>query len=111
MDFHYWIQAYHIMDRDLDIINAALHEFHSHTDSILDASLHCRKVNKPINKWHLPKLELMQSLVPSILRAGVPIQWSADLTKHAHIQQIKDPAQGSNNNNYVLKFANSSTTY
>ena len=42
----------------------------------------------------------MQSIVPSILRAGVPIQWSADLTEHAHIEQIKDPARGSNNNNY-----------
>ena len=42
----------------------------------------------------------MQSIVPSISRAGVPIQWSADLTEHAHIQQIKDPARGSNNNNY-----------
>jgi len=50
------------------------------------------KANKPINNWHIPKLELMQSVVPSILRAGVPIQWSTDLTEHAHIKQIKDPA-------------------
>ena len=100
MDFRYRIQAYRITDRDIDIINAALHEFHSHKDSILNAGLRRGKANKPINHWHSLKLTLMQSIVPSISRAGVPIQWSTDLTKHAHIQQIKDPARGSNNNNY-----------
>jgi len=100
MDFRYRTQAYRITDRDIDIINAALHEFHLHKHSILDAGLHRGKANKPINNWHILKLELMQSVVPSISRAGVPIQWSADLTEHAHIQQIKDPARGSNNNNY-----------
>jgi len=100
MDFHYCIQAYRITDRDIEVINSALREFHSHKNSILDAGLHREKANKPINNWHIPKLELMQSIVPSILRAGVPIQWSANLTEHAHIEQIKDPARGSNNNNY-----------
>jgi len=42
----------------------------------------------------------MQSVVPSIPRVGVTIQWSADVTEHAHIDQIKDPARGSNNHNY-----------
>ena len=72
MDFHYCIQAYCIMARDLNI-NAALCEFHLHKDSILDAGLCPGKANKPINNWHILKLELMQSIVPSILRAGVPI--------------------------------------
>ena len=78
MDFHYRIQAYRIMDRDINIINATLHEFHLHKDSILDAGLCRGKANKPINNWHIPKLKLMQSVVPSISRAGVPIQWFAD---------------------------------
>ncbi|KAI6010464.1 hypothetical protein EDC04DRAFT_2871206 [Pisolithus marmoratus] len=100
MDCCYHIQAYHIMDRDIEAIHSALHQFHLHKHSILDAGLHHGKANKPINNWHIPKLELMQSVVPSIARVGVSIQWSADLTKHAHIEQIKDPARGSNNNNY-----------
>jgi len=100
MDFRYRIQAYRIMDRDIEVINSTLREFHSHKDSILNAGLRRGKANKPINNWHIPKLELMQSVVPSILRAGVPIQWSADLTEHAHIEQIKEPARASNNNNY-----------
>ena len=62
MDFRYRIQAYHITDRDINIINATLCEFHSHKDSILDASLCCGKANKPINNWHILKLELMQSI-------------------------------------------------
>ena len=92
MDFRYHIQAYHITDRDIELINSTLLEFHLHKNSILDAGLHRGKANKPINNWHIPKLKLMQSVVPSILRAGVPIQWSTDLTEHAHIEQIKDPA-------------------
>ena len=42
----------------------------------------------------------MQSMVPSISRVGVAIQWSADITEHAHIDLIKDPVRTSNNNNY-----------
>ena len=92
MDFRYRIQAYRITDRDIELINSALLEFHLHKNAILDAGLRRGKANKPINNWHIPKLKLMQSVVPSILRAGVPIQWSTDLTEHAHIEQIKDPA-------------------
>ena len=42
----------------------------------------------------------MQNIAPSICRSGVAIQWTADVTEHAHIMEIKDPAQQSNNNNY-----------
>ena len=97
---HIALQAYRITGRDIEVINSALCEFHLHKNSILDAGLRRGKANKLINNWHIPKLELIQSVMPSILRAGVPIQWSVDLTEHAHIEQIKDPAQGSNNNNY-----------
>ncbi|KAI5995118.1 hypothetical protein EDD15DRAFT_2165351 [Pisolithus albus] len=100
MDFRYRIQANHITDGDIESIGSALREFHLHKHSILNAGLCCGKGNKPIDNWHIPKLELMQSVAPSIPRVGVSIQWSADLTEHAHIEQIKDPARGSNNNNY-----------
>jgi len=100
MDFHYRVQAYRITEKDLELISSALHEFHSHKHSILDTGLHRGTANKPIDNWYIPKLELMQSVVPSIPRVGVTIQWSADVTEHAHIDQIKDPVQGSNNHNY-----------
>jgi len=92
MDFRYRVQAYHITEKDLKLISSALHEFHSHKHSILNAGLRCGTANKPIDNWYIPKLELMQSVVPSIPRVGVTIQWSADVTEHAHIDQIKDPA-------------------
>ncbi|KAI5985287.1 hypothetical protein EDD15DRAFT_2176081 [Pisolithus albus] len=100
MDFRYRIQAYCITDGDIEVIVSALCEFHSHKHSILDTGLCRGKANKPIDNWYIPKLELMQSVAPSIRRVGVSIQWSADLTEHAHIEQIKDPARSSNNNNY-----------
>ncbi|KAI6018237.1 hypothetical protein PISMIDRAFT_629402, partial [Pisolithus microcarpus 441] len=85
MDFCYHIQAYCITDGDIESIGSVLHEFHLHKHLILNAGLDHGKGNKPINNWHIPKLRLMQSIVPSIPRVGVSIQWSADLTEHAHI--------------------------
>jgi hypothetical protein len=52
------------------------------------------------DNWHILKLELMQSVMPSICQVGSPLQWSADTTEHAHITLIKDPADSSNNINY-----------
>ena len=100
MDFRYRVQACRIMEMDIELINSALQEFHAHKDSIIMNGLRCGKGNKPINNWYIPKIELMQSMAPSISRVGVAIQWSADITEHAHIDQIKDPAHASNNNNY-----------
>lgn len=42
----------------------------------------------------------MQSFVPSIKRLGATIQWTADITEHAHMTEIKTLARASNNNNY-----------
>ncbi|KIO09340.1 hypothetical protein M404DRAFT_131498, partial [Pisolithus tinctorius Marx 270] len=100
MDFRYRVQAYRIDDDDLRIISSALDEFHAHKQSILDHGARCGKGNKPIDNWHIPKLELMQSIVPSVKRVGVTIQWTADVTEHAHVSEIKTPASASNNNNY-----------
>ncbi|KAG2056177.1 hypothetical protein BDR06DRAFT_859357, partial [Suillus hirtellus] len=45
-----------------------------------------------LDNWYIPKLELMQSVMPSIHLVGSLMQWSADTTEHAHITLIKDPA-------------------
>ena len=42
----------------------------------------------------------MQSFVPSIKRLSVTIQWTADITEHTHVTEIKTLARASNNNNY-----------
>ena len=53
-----------------------------------------------MDHFHIPKLELMQQVVPSITQVGSLLQWSADTTEHAHIEVIKDPASMTNNQDY-----------
>ena len=55
------------------------------------------KRNRAINDWHIPRLELMQSVVPNIQANGASIQFSADVTERAHITEIKNPAHAGNN--------------
>jgi len=100
MDFRYHAQAYVMDEDDLDKLECSLADFHKHKDSILAANARQGKGNQPIDNWYIPKLELMQNIAPSICHSGVAIQWTADVTEHAHITEIKDPAQQSNNNNY-----------
>ena len=59
-----------------------------------------RGKNGPILHWEVPKLELLQSVVPDIKSNGVPSQWSADFTEHAHISLVKEPARAGNNHGY-----------
>ncbi|KAG1886286.1 hypothetical protein F4604DRAFT_1675922 [Suillus subluteus] len=100
MDFRYLIQSPVIDDTLLTCISMALEEFHANKDAIIEGGFHRGQHGGVIENWYIPKLELMQSIVPSIRNTGVPLQWTADTTEHAHIMEIKDPARSSNNNNY-----------
>ncbi|KAG1792878.1 uncharacterized protein HD556DRAFT_1443963 [Suillus plorans] len=100
MQFWYLIQSPHIDEEDLGHISGALTEFHMNKDAILAAGARQGKGNRNIDNFYIPKLELMQSIVPSICNSGFIGQWSADITEHAHITEIKDPTRSSNNNNY-----------
>jgi hypothetical protein len=100
MDFRYLAQSPVIDDTACKMIQASLKEFHDHKDIILDSGARVGKGNKPINNWHIPKVELLQSVVPLIYANGTPIQWSADATEHAHITEVKEPAKAGNNQNY-----------
>ena len=42
----------------------------------------------------------MQSVVPNIRANGVPMQWTADHTEHAHIMEVKAPACAGNNQDH-----------
>ncbi|KAI6002438.1 hypothetical protein F5J12DRAFT_783904 [Pisolithus orientalis] len=42
----------------------------------------------------------MQSIIPSVKCVAVTIQWTANVTEHAHVLEIKTPTSTSNNNNY-----------
>lgn len=100
MDFRYLVQSPRIDDNVLERISAALGEFHANKDAIIAGGFRRGQRNRVIENWYIPKIELMQSIVPSIRNSGVIMQWTADTTEHAHITEIKDPARSSNNNNY-----------
>ncbi|KAG2751395.1 hypothetical protein P692DRAFT_20872491 [Suillus brevipes Sb2] len=100
LHFHYLIQSPCINDDDVCRISAALDEFHANKDAIINAGVRRGKGRTVIDNRYIPKLELMQSIMPSICSSGVTGQWSADVTEHVHITEIKDPVRFSNNNNY-----------
>ncbi|KAJ7314687.1 hypothetical protein DFH08DRAFT_716459, partial [Mycena albidolilacea] len=98
-DFFYVGQAPEIDGEVLETMDMLLNRFHAHKQGIMAAKARKGK-NGPIENWHIPKLEFLQSVVPAIQASGVPLQWSADVTEHAHITLIKDPASNTNNQNY-----------
>lgn len=100
MDFRYLSQSTILDDDGCSLISASLAEFHHHKAAILAAGARVGKGNQPIDNWYIPKLELMQSVEPSIRCVGTAIQWSADLTEHAHITEVKTPARSTNNQSH-----------
>ena len=103
MDFQYLFQAEEIDDECCDRIQAALDEFHAHMSAIVNADACVGKGNRPICNWYIPELEMMQSVVPNIQANGAVIQFSADVTEHAHITEIKNPAWVGNNQHYKVQ--------
>jgi hypothetical protein len=99
MDFRYLAQSMQIDEEMCTQIDATLKEFHAHKDSIIAAGAR-RGVKNVIDHWYIPKLEFLQSVVPSIHANGIALQWSADGTERAHIEVIKNPSEFSNNRNY-----------
>ena len=66
MDFCYAAQAEEIDEDGCETILASIDEFHQHKSGVTDAEARVGKGNRPINNWYIPKLELMQSVVPNI---------------------------------------------
>ncbi|KAG2109266.1 uncharacterized protein F5147DRAFT_773077 [Suillus discolor] len=101
MDFCYLSQATTINQEHCQKILGALAEFHEHKQDIIACGVRRGAKSKQVlDNWHIPKLELMQSVVPSICQVGSLLQWSADTTEYAHITLIKDSADSTNNINY-----------
>ncbi|KAJ6631893.1 hypothetical protein B0H10DRAFT_1937642 [Mycena sp. CBHHK59/15] len=98
-NIHYYGQASVINNDTLTKMLDALQSFPDHKHTILSTGV-CTGKKGPINNWYIPTLEFLLSVVPAIRANGVPSQWSADVTEHAHITEIKDPASNSNNQNY-----------
>ncbi|KAF7971172.1 hypothetical protein HWV62_21918 [Athelia sp. TMB] len=100
MEFRYLSQAPVVSADNIASIKGALDEFHQHKQAILDADARVGKGNRPINNWYIPKIEMLQSVPESIEESGAANQWSADITEHGHVTEIKDPARHGNNQDY-----------
>lgn len=97
VDYRYLAQASVFSDESLAKLTATLQIFHDNKDAIVQAGVR--------DAWEIPKLELLQSAVSNIRRSGPVMQWSADATEHAHVQEIKIPARSGNNQNYYNQIA------
>ncbi|KIK21685.1 hypothetical protein PISMIDRAFT_12174 [Pisolithus microcarpus 441] len=100
-EFRYLAQAPVITEEGCEKIAAALAKFHHYKQAIIDGGLRRGDQSGSIlEHWEIPKLELLQSVVPSISQVGSVLQWSADTMEHAHIEVVKDPASRTNNKDY-----------
>ncbi|KAI6107033.1 hypothetical protein EV401DRAFT_2060117 [Pisolithus croceorrhizus] len=100
VDFRYLTQSPVINSEQCCKISAALKEFHVHKQCIINAGAHCGEKGQVLEHWETPKLELMQSIAPSIPLISPPIQWTADTTERAHIDVVKNPSTATNNVNF-----------
>lgn len=107
MDFRYLGQAPILDDDDCTHLDNSLAEFHAHKQAILDAGARVGKGGRPINDWAIPKLEMFQSVTASVRDSGAPHQWSADITEHGHITEVKDPGTHGNNQDYEAQICRS----
>ncbi|KAI6006094.1 hypothetical protein EDD15DRAFT_2191387 [Pisolithus albus] len=98
LDFRYLAQMPVFNEQALAKLNTALAAFHADKHAILAAGGRSEH-------FRIPKLELMQHVAPSIRTSGAPMQWSADVTEHAHVTEVKNPARAGNNQNYYAQIA------
>ncbi|KAE9387332.1 hypothetical protein BT96DRAFT_837787 [Gymnopus androsaceus JB14] len=99
-DFRYAGKPSRFNDSTSARMQLALDEFHACKGEVTDIGARVNPKGEPIENWHIPKLEFMQSVVPSIVASGPVSQWTADVTEHAHITQVKEPARAGNNKDY-----------
>ena len=97
LDFRYLAQAPAFTADSLNHLAQALQEFHNNKAAIIRHGAQ--------DNWEIPKLELLQSIVPGIYQSGAPMQWTADVTEHVHVEEIKVPARTGNNQNYYNQIA------
>ena len=100
LDLRYLSQLHDVDTDVMDDIARALEIFHTFKQFILDLGLRVGKKGNRILHFEIPKLELLQSIVPSIMWSGALPQWSADATERLHIDFIKVPRGNTNNIDY-----------
>lgn len=99
MDFRYIAQLHSFDKHTLQLLENSLQTFHDHKDAVLAAGA------RSSDHFQIPKLELLQHVVPSIRDSGAVMQWSADVTEHSHVTEVKNPARAGNNQDYYSQIA------
>lgn len=99
LDFRYLAQMPVFDEQALARLDSALASFHAHKQAVLTSG------GRSAEHFQIPKLELMQHVVRSVRLSGAPMQWSADVTEHAHVSEIKNPARAGNNQDYYAQIA------
>ena len=99
LDFRYLAQMPQFDNNTLAKVKAALHAFHDNKPAIITAGGR-QGSNGPLEHWEIPKLELLQHVISSIRASGPIMQWTADITEHTHVTEIKQPARAGNNQDY-----------
>ena len=105
MDFRYLGHVPESDDHVNELMEKALELFHEHKATIIDLEACQGKGWSVIENWHIPKLKLMQRVIPNIWANGVAMQWNADHMEHAHITKVKIPARAGNNQQYEPQIA------
>ncbi|KAF8147191.1 hypothetical protein K438DRAFT_1626610, partial [Mycena galopus ATCC 62051] len=94
--FFYHGQAPLLSEDVLQKMDNYLQNFHGNKQAIMDAGAR-RGKKGPIENWYFSLLTLFQSVVFNVRLNGAPLQWTADVTEHAHITLVKRPAANTNN--------------
>jgi len=104
LDFHYLAQMPRFDQDNLDRVEVALQTSHDNKLAIITSG--ARQGSKgPLKHWEIPKLELLQHVVPSICTSGAIMQWTTDVMEHVHVTEIKQPAHAGNNQDYYSQIA------
>ncbi|KAF8191579.1 hypothetical protein K438DRAFT_1590987 [Mycena galopus ATCC 62051] len=91
VDFRYIAQVPETDDETIGRLNGCLDEFDANKQSVLDAG------GRTQAHFKIPKFELFRSLGPFTKWAGVPMQFTADVTEKTHSKDIKVPARTETN--------------
>jgi hypothetical protein len=98
-EFRYLAQAPSFTEGAVAKLDRALKGFHTQKKAVIDSGARRGKSGED-KPWAIPKLELLQGVVPSIRSHGSIMQWSADPTERAHIDYVKVPGRAGNNHDY-----------
>ncbi|KAI6041124.1 hypothetical protein EDC04DRAFT_2566093, partial [Pisolithus marmoratus] len=104
LTFCYLAQMPHFNHVTLARVEAMLQTFNDNKTAIISSGGR-QGSNGPLQHWEIPKLELLQHIVPSICNSGAVMQWSANVMEHAHVTEIKQPAHTGNNQDYYTQIA------